>query len=399
MMKHTWIMMLTLLCLAGTVWGQGVLEPLPLPEADPDAVEDMQTFIPNLTPAEVELLIAIANERRLTLEREQVIAELRQDLLFDPDQVDEAIAYLEGNPATSREQSIQRIYEALALVDADFETAMQQYTNGQFSDAAQTVKRDIIANEATYLAAARQLFYADALRDAGEAYPALDAYDALLKNMGERISFASTATLNAASVCRERHEYIDTMMYYATALKDYGLTLTEAEYDEGLEFIKKYKAIYDNPMQALSDMMRDVEGRLANGDSGEETQAIQREIVAIIEDMVASRPPDPNAPPPPPGGEGGEDGEEEGQRRRNQRGDQAGRRATSPMSDSQLGDRDGEAAMDRSQEHTTEESGDWASLPPREREKLQELAQRGTDERYRKLAVDYHRKLAEDADE
>jgi len=275
---------------------------------------------------------------------------------------------------------------------------MQQYTNGQFSEAAETVKRDISANEATYLAAARQLFYADALREGGEDYPALDAYDALLKNMGERISFASTATLNAASLCRDRYEYIDAMIYYARALKDYGLTLTEEEYDEGLEFIKKYKAFYDNPMQALSGMMRDVEGRLSNGDSGTETQEIQREIVAIIEDMVASRPPDPNAPPPPPGGEGGE-GEEEERRRRNQRNGQAGRRATSPMSDSQLGEKSGEGEMDRSQEHTGEESGDWASLPPREREKLQELAQRGTDERYRKLAVDYHRKLAEDADE
>jgi hypothetical protein len=392
-MKQVTMILLFALLLMGPAWAQAQPEPVP------EAIGDVQNFLPALTAAEVEMLIALASERRLTLERQQVIAELRQDLLFDPEQVDAAVAYLEGNPASTREQSVQNIYEALALVDLDFEVAMQQRTNGEFAEAAETVAKDISANEATYLAAARQLFHADVLREAGEDYPAMDAYDALLKNMSERMSFAATATLHAAELSRGRKEYIEAMNYYAKGLKDYGLTLTEAEYAEGLEFIKKYKAIYENPMGSISGMMNEVQQRLDAEDTGEETQAIQKEIVAIIEDLVATNPQSPNQPPPPPGSQPPEDGEEEPQPGESQSQPQRTARATNPATDSALNDKGDEKAMDRSQSHTGEESGDWASLPPREREKLQELAQRDTDERYRKLAVDYHKKLAEGDDE
>ena len=366
------------------------------PRGLPDPTEGGEQFFNTLTPSEVETLIAMANERRLTLERQQVAAELRQDLLFDPDEVAEAITYLDANPASSREQSVQRIYEALATVDADFDKALQQYTNGQFAEAAATVARDISPNEATYLAAARQLLHADCLRDAGEAYPALDAYDALLKNMSERMSFASTATLHAAELCRSRREYIDAMSYYAFALKNYGLTLTDAEYDDGLDFIIKYKAIYENPMVAVAGMMEDVEQRLAQGDSSAETQAVQDEIIAILEDLVATNPPGANQPPPQ--GRAPKRGEEEDEKKPDQDGKpqpkKSSQRATSPMTESAISEGTRSDATAASREYTSEESGDWATLPPREREKLQELARQAMDERHRKLAVDYHERLA-----
>jgi hypothetical protein len=52
-----------------------------------------------------------------------------------------------------------------------------------------------------------------------------------------------------------------------------------------------------------------------------------------------------------------------------------------------------------SQTRNTSESGDWATLPPRERQKVEQLRTKVMSERYRDLISKYRTKVAEQKSE
>ena len=46
----------------------------------------------------------------------------------------------------------------------------------------------------------------------------------------------------------------------------------------------------------------------------------------------------------------------------------------------------------------TAESGDWANLPPRERQKIEAVRRKHLSERYKGIISDYHTRMAESKD-
>ena len=142
-------------------------------------------------------------------------------------------------------------------------------------------------------------------------------------------------------------------------------------------------------------MMGEVHQQLAEADSGADTQSRQDRIVAILEDIIktaeeqqgqSSGSPDQQPP------ESQADQEEQqGQRNAGQAD-----RPTQPMPDSRIVPGRLPEAVRGATVHATDESGDWADLPPRRREQLYEIARRNTSERRRRITTEYHRRLTEE---
>ncbi len=368
---------------------------------DPLAGSEVSSYLNTLTPEQIDELIAQANERRLAMERELTVTELRQDLWFDPEQVEEAAVLLTDDPATDRAGSVLRTMDALAIVDPQFARARQLLAEGNIEEAVALASKLVDANEASYLSAVRHLFYARALVQAGELEDATHAYKAILVNMTERMSLAATAAWEGAETFEEMGWYIDAGSWYAFLLKNYSLTLASEEYKTARDAYARHKAFVEDPLNAIAERMAMAGEDLRAGEP-EESADDQQEVIKMIEDILRETQPAPNQPPRPPGeNQPPPSGEEE--ESVSPSGEQTGNnqnRSTNPATSEHLpGDGVRRDPSRGTNVHDTEEHGDWASLPPREREKYQELVQRGMDDRHQEISREYHEELAEEGNE
>lgn len=369
------------------------------PPADGEPIivdaDEFQAILDSLTPEQIDQMLELANERRLGVERRGAIAEIRLGLMCLPEQIDEAVAFLEDNPATTRAESIMRISEAFAIVNVRLAEARQLLEDGDPEAAVALARKILDPSQATYLSAATHLLYGDALRTAGDGETAVEAYRGILVNMPEQLSFAAEAGLRAAETSQEIGRFMHAMKLYAYCLRNYGLTLTAGEFDAVEEQLGNLTEIYQAPLSALAGMMGEVHQQLAEADSGADTQSRQDRIVAILEDIIktaeeqqgqSSGSPDQQPP------ESQADQEEQqGQRNAGQAD-----RPTQPMPDSRIVPGRLPEAVRGATVHATDESGDWADLPPRRREQLYEIARRNTSERRRRITTEYHRRLTEE---
>ena len=389
-------------CAAARPAGAQDIDQPPAAPGDPIVIdaEEFEAILNSLTPEQVELMIEVANERRIAVERRRTIAELRQGLYYDPLEIDEAAAHLEANPATSRVESIERICEALAMVDSRFSDVQRLLAEDAAAKAVAAARKVLDPTQATYLSAATHLLYADALRAAGDGEAAVEAYRDVLVKMPERLSFAAEANLRAAATSREVGRFMHALKLYEYCARNYGLTLTAEEFQDVTDQAAELREIYEAPLSAVSEMMADVHRRLAAEDSGDETQSTERHIVAVLEDLIkmAEEQAGGGQSSSQSGSGDGEGEDEENSQAGRGAGQDSGRgeRPTSPMRESRIVPGRLPRPVRETGEHTTDESGDWANLPPREREQLQEIARRNQSERHRRMTTKYHRRLTEE---
>jgi len=397
--KQLALVVLIACSLAPLAAAQGIDSP---PEATGPIVvdaKDYEALLSALTPEQLEYIISLANERRMAVERNGAIAEIRQGLLYDPDQIDQATVFLSDSPAGTRAESIARISQALAMVDDRLAEAQRLLAQGQADEAVAAARKILDPNQATYLSVATHLLYADALRAAGDGEAAVEAYRDVLIKMPERLSFAAEAGLRAAKTAEETGRFIHAMQLYDYCITNYGLTLSAEEYATAEAELRKLKEIYDAPMDALAGMMGDVHDRLVEADSGIETQAKQDRIVAILEDIIKTAEEQGGGQSDGRGQQSGQNGAAEQRQReagRDSSRDQGGR-PTSPMERGRLVPGRLPKPVRGAHVHATDESGDWANLPPRKREQLQEIARRNMSQRHRRITTKYHQRLTEES--
>ena len=373
----------------------------PADPAQPEVmdVDELEAFFQELSTEELQALIDEANARRLALEREHVVAEMRRGLLFDPQQINEASAMLESAEAVARAENVEVIIEALAMVDDLFAQARDLLAGGGAAAAAAAIKSQLDPNDRTFLSATKHLVYGDALRANGQVHDAVEAYRQILKFMPDRISIAASAAVRAGETYDQAGRMMYAMDMYAFCLKNYGLALTQDEARHMQERLAELKEIFDDPLTSVADMMEHVGVRLEGADSGEQTQETQDEIVAVLEDLIKTL----EERERPPGGGGGQGNQNRQRQRRQDQSDSedssAGARNQGRPSrhaeDSRLVPGELPEAMDLASVHDTEESGDWAQLPPRKQEEIQEIMRQGMSGRYQQLVEDYHRWLSE----
>lgn len=368
--------------------------------------DDLERLLEGLSPADVQQLVRKAIQARLEVERQQVAGEIKEGLLYEPDDIDAACKILKDKPANTQKDNIDRILRAFAKVDLRFGKAHKLLEARKYPQAAEAIKRDLNVQDATYLNAARYTVYARALAAADKGYDAVEAYQDLLVNMPDRISFAAAAALHSARIYEnlKRFKYAGDMYRYAVL--NYGLTLDAGELDAISKRLEKYAEFSRDPLGWAEGMMGQVKTRLDATDSGRETQQKEEQIVAVITDLIKTAEERqcgscqsqqkrqqgrcPNC------GKKGCNGQCQGSGQGKGQGPPKGtRQPSSPAQISSLVPGAVERLTKRTKIRDTSESGDWASLPPRERQRLEQLRKKLMSERYRDIIRDYRTRVAE----
>ncbi len=375
-------------------------------DAPPGATDDLSDVLDNLTPEQIEQLVAEAMASRLQVEREQVIAEIRAGLLYDPKDVAAAVRIVQADPTDAQADNIQRIMRAFATVDPRFGQAYKLSAEGKHAEAAAAAEQLVDPRQTSCAGAARHWLYAEALRQADRGYDAIDVYRAVLVNMPDRISFASASAAAAARTYEQLDRGLYAMQMYEYCLKNYGLTLSKAEFDAMAAKLEELAGIYGKPMDTLVQWMGRVSKRLEAEDSGRETQKTEQEIVALLEDLIKTAEEQQGGGSSGSGQQGqqGQQGQKQGQGQGQGQGQAQGqgksgppsgtRQPSSPAQRSALVPGGVERPTELSKIRDTGESGDWAELPPRERLRIEQLRKRAMSERHKDIITDYRSRLA-----
>ena len=394
MMNHrNWrwaVALLVLTAAVGALFGQ-----------DADSADDMlsdeelNSLFDQVTVDELRRIADEANARRLTLECQQAATEIRQGLLYDPEQIDRATALLEGVELTDRQEAIIRINRALALVDEAFADGLHLLSAGSPTKAAAALAKCVDENETSVLSAAKWLVYGDALRQAGKGEAAGEAYRHLLTNMAERISFAASAAVRAGNAFDDAGRLRYAKEMYDYALTNYGLSMREEEIEWLLGRLEALALVYDEPLTAVTERMGQAHERLTAADSGADTRELQDEAATILADLVKTMQDQQQQ------GQGSSDQQQKGesserkQGQKKSQGEQSGQDASSPMQDSRIVPGQRPAIVRLTSVHDSDETGDWATLPPRQREEIQKILRQKIAARYRRLVSDYHERLSD----
>jgi len=395
---------------------------------DDTTAKDDMAQIGNMTPEELQALIQKSALTRLSAERLQVVAELRENIMFDDAKKDSAIKSLQDKPANTQKDNIERICKAYSGVDERFDKAYKLYTAKKYAEAAEAFKKFANAKEVSYFAAARGYLLGDSLYQAGVAnlgtadankelaarktvWEAVDAYRDMLEAMPDRVSFSASAAIN----CAEAYERLGRGMYaldmYAFCAKNFALTLDKEQVDSILTKVDKLQEIYKDPMLSISKMMGDVTKRLEKVDSGKDTQKTEDQIVSVLGDLIKTTEEKQNAqqkPSPQKGKKPGE-GQKPGEGDKPGQGNKPGQgksgqkpngtqRPSSPAQVSALPDAGSSGRTPKGtdiRENLTEK-GDWAELAPREKEKIMDAAKKAMSERHRDIVRDYFLRMAEE---
>ena len=376
-------------------------------EATPEKIgneDDLMEILENLTPQELEVLVASAAQRRLQVERVHVVGEISQNILYEEDAVKKAVDILNKNPSTkpTQQDNIERICEAFAVVDDRFAGPYELYKKGKFSEAAGGLKKNLNPEEATYLSAAMYYIFADSMLRSGKDWEGVEAFTDILVNLPDRISFASSSSLRAARAYEAMNRNLYAMDMYVYCLKNYSLTMDKEEISAIMEKVEKLQGIYKDPLNTAADMMSEVKERLDRKDVGKGTQKRQGEVLALLEDLIRTA----------------EEKErlEKNQKRKQQQRQRKGGQKPKGQAGKQ-GQKQGKPGMTRNptvgakvsvlvpgpvtrpnklaQKHGGSDSGKWSDLPPRQREKVRSLMRQRLAERRGDLVRQYHRKLAE----
>lgn len=367
------------------------------------AADDLMGALDRMSPEELDRLIGDAVVSRLKVERQQVLAEIEQGLLYDPDDVDAAKALLDQSPANTQKDNIDRILAAFAKVDARFAKPYALWKQGQHAEAATAAKALANPQETTYLSAARFFLYAESLAAAGQGEPAVEAYREILASMPDRISFAATAALQAARTYDKMGRFVYAMEMYAYCLKNFGLTLDAQDAAELLKKIEEYQKLYKDPLGNVAGMMAQVKERLAQRDSGQDTQARQKQVAMVLEDLIKTMEEKQNNSSSSQSPQS-DSKDQQDQQKKNSSGQsqgsgstmgKAGGQPNSPAQTSMLVPGAVERPKKGSNVHDSGEQGDWAQMPPRQREQAQQAVRKVLSERCRDIISDYHTRMSQ----
>jgi len=383
---------------------QDVLDPEDLvqPEglAPPaDETDSLQRILDEMSPEEIEALIEQAATRRLRTERQQVVTELRDNLLYEESAIAEAAAALQNAPANTQQDNIDRIVRALARVDERFAPAWKLYEEGKFAEAADKFKNMLNPEDATYLSAAMYYVCAKAHRKAGRLRQAAQTYGDLLVNLPDRISFAAASALEAAEVYEEMHRGYYAMEMYAYALNNYSLTMDAQTASRVMETYETLQQTYENPMASLATLMQDARQRLEEKQTGKPTQTKQEEVIALLEDMIKTAEEKKRQ----------QNQQASGQKRRRQNGQQRRKKQQQQQSNPQpnSGNPVSPARVSSlvpgpvsrpnrlSRQHGATGQDRWSELPPRQREAIRNVLRQRLAEQRGDQVRDYHRSLSE----
>ncbi|MFW6132572.1 MAG: hypothetical protein ACOC8F_01650 [Planctomycetota bacterium] len=356
----------------------------------------------------MDALLDEAAAARLEMERNTVAAEIRGDLLYTAEAKDKAVAILRDDPADTQADNIERICRAYAVVDDAFGEAYAHVTGGEPGEALGKLKNLLDSRQSTYRSAALHYLAAECLRKTDAYQEAVETYMIILKQMKDRISFAATSAGQAARTQEQAGRLLYAGKLYAYCLRNYGLTLSKAEYDRIYARADELAEIYDDPFDTLAERMGAVRQRLAASDSGAETRRKQDEIVTVLTDLIKHAEEQSRK-----GGGGGQQGGQKDQDKQKGEGEGKGKgqaagaagvsggvpqQPSSPAESSFLPGGVAERPGKLSGPRPGSGAEDWAKLPPDQRRKILAAMRKLYPEKYRRLIEEYRKAMSETKD-
>jgi tetratricopeptide (TPR) repeat protein len=352
---------------------------------------DSSTLLPSDDPLQTpQGKMAEAARNKLTAERKAVAEELGKSLQFDPDKVKAALKDLDEGVDNSPEDNVDRAAKALARIDPNFAKAHDFVAKGKWADAAAALGDALADEKPGYQAALKRLLLGDCLQKQGRTKEAAAAWEAVLNRMPERLSFAYLAGLRLAEAYEKMDHPFYALTIYKYWMQNYGFL--DFKTAQGLmPRVQQLAADYGDPLGTAAEKMTDVGTRLKGIDSGQETQTVEKRIVAILDDLIKAAEDQQNQ------GKGQGQGQGQGQGMGQGTGAPRGNgRPSSPATASSLplGDT---ARPDSplSKTRPSDGSDDWGKLKPREKQELIEAFKEMYPERYREMLEAYYKNLAE----
>lgn len=406
----TWLLIGILMCASATLAQTEAGEDSPALE--PVGSEDLDRILQELTPEQLDDLVESAARRQLEVERKKVIGEISQSILYDPEDVSRAVEVLQKDVKNTREDNIERICKAYSLVDIRCKGPFALYRKGQYQEAARELEKRLNPEDASYFSAALHYVCADAQIRSGKMWEGVDTYTEVLVNLPDRLSFAAASALKAAETYESMGRGLYAMQMYEYCLNHYALTLSKQQAETVARRINELRRIYRDPIKSAAVIMDQVTQRLVEADTGEKTQTKQKEIIALLEDLIksseeAQRQKDQKdqqrqkKSQSQGSGQAKQQGQQQGQGQSQSqsqsqgKGKQGSQNPSSPMQDSQLVPGPVARPSKLSQSHDESDSGRWADMPPREREKLESIMRQRVAEKRGEQVRDYHRRLSE----
>ena len=365
----------------------GAASPAGTTTTEPSAGEPTE-----LTPEMLEEYIKQARPLLMSKERAAVAREIQDGLLFDPDKIDLAVADLNKNPADTPQDNIRRTIAAFAAVDERMATVAKKYFDKQYDKAGDEAAALINPAGTGYIDAARRLMQADSLLAQNRYEDAVQAYGEIIANMPEKISFSYTAALKSGQAYEAMHRLLYAMKYYRWWLDNFGF-LDSVQAKDIRDKLAAIEADYKDPLSSLAKKMEAVKQRLESSDSGQETQRKEKEIVTMLDDLIAvaeeqGGSSDSNGQQNPSSGQnqnnGGESGQAGGQNQ-----------PSSPAKKSFLPGGEAPKPHDLSEIHPSDNTDAWGKLPPQKRQELVEMFKQKYPERYREMVEEYYKRLSE----
>ncbi|MFB3893008.1 MAG: hypothetical protein ACE15C_13400 [Phycisphaerae bacterium] len=378
-------------CALGQV-GQGSTGPQAGQAAAPKT--DIGQLLDGLSDKELGELVARAAQRRLSAELAQAADEIRDSLLFDQKQKDAAIKLLEAPAAPTMKDNIDRIARAFAAAKDDFAKARALHAAGDYSRAAEELRKLSVTGESGYYGACKAHLLADALyraavADVGSAgaekdlaarqgvWRAIDAWQELLEAMPDKVSFSATAALSCAEAYEKLGRGLYALRMYRFILVNFSIVLEGEQVETMAGRAQELADVYADPLASAGKWMGQVSKRLDDIDSGAATQKRENEIVALLEDLIKNIEEQPQPPGPRGGGRGG--------------GSPGG--IGGPAGESTIpggGGRRTPGGVERPDNAT-----DRPLVRAAQRQKLVEMGRRIMSERHRDIIRDYFLRLAE----
>ena len=406
MKTRTFLILAYVACLAGACFAQ----------ADAGgAISDaeLMALLEQLTPEQLSAVMDEASQRRLKSERQQTLDEIQQNILYEEEQIEKAEALLNNKPKHTRLDNIDRMLKAYSVVDAAFGQAVAAMEATEYAKAIGALKQLAAPESSTIRSAAAMYLLGDALVKQGKVFAGTEVWQQLLANQPDRVSLAAEVALRSARAYASIGRGMYALEMYVYCLNNYSLSMTKAEAKKIYAQAEALQQRYTDPIKTVTLLMADVQERLGRSQTGDATQGKQREVVALLDDLIKTA--------------------EEKQRQKNQQkqkdqerknrenqgkkpgeckkpgeGQTPGQKPGNPS-----GQKPGGAGANNSslvpgpvskpnqltRKHSSDDTGKWAELPARDREQIRELMRQRLSQRRGGHVRDYHRKLAEDGNE
>ncbi|MFP4054203.1 MAG: tetratricopeptide repeat protein [Phycisphaerae bacterium] len=248
--------------------------------------DEVQRLLGEITPEKNEQIVRQTVTRRLQLEREQVAEEIRRNILYSDAEVAGAIVVLDDHARNTRQDNIERICKAFAMLDASFAQAHDLMHQGQHREAAEELRKLIHAQELNYFGATKMYVYASCLAESGDPAGALEAYAGLLGDMPDRISFAATAASDTAAAYEQLRRERYALQMYRYVLQNYSPALSDEDYFRISEKIRRLQSQIDREQPESPSELDDL--RTESAEPAETLDTAESEIAIILSDLLDS---------------------------------------------------------------------------------------------------------------